>query len=142
MSKILLAAATLLGAFVHGADVHLAQVRGVVIEAGPQPLIFEQVAEPRGERSGNYYRLMESQMAGQGKVLPQHLKKGQTVEFTGLFLEELNPRMNEDVWQYIYPMSLSSLKVITPNVDRPLDAECQRRLYERFKDIEGLVPRG
>lgn len=137
MFKILLAALTLLGAFAHGADVHMAQVRGVVIEAGPQPLIFEQVADWPAQLNGNYYRLMESQMAGYGKVLPQHLKKGQTVEFTGLFLEELNPRLNEDVWQYIYPMSLSSLKV----VDKPLTAECQKRLYEKFKDIEGLAPR-
>jgi hypothetical protein len=124
------------------AEVRQAQVRGVVIEEGPQPLIFEEGPQPRGERSGNYYRLMESQMAATGKILPQNLKRGQTVEFTGLFLDELNPRMDEQVWQYIYPMSLSSLKVVTPKVDKPLDPECQKRLYDKFKDIEGLVSRG
>src|SRR5437868_1881849 len=79
------------------ADVRQAQVRGVVVEEGAQPLIFEETPQPVGERRGNYYRLMESQMSGKGKVLPQNLKRGQTVEFTGLFLDELSPRMDEDV---------------------------------------------
>jgi hypothetical protein len=139
MTKMILVILALFGTLARSADVRQTQVRGVVIEEGPQPLIFEEAPQPRGERNGNYYRLMESQMASTGKVLPQNLKRGQTVEFTGLFLDELNPRMDEELWQYIYPMSLSSLKLVTPNIDKPLDPECQKRLYEKFKDIKGLV---
>jgi hypothetical protein len=145
MAKIILGVllVTFTGGLAQAGDVRQARVRGVVIEEGHQPLIFEQTPQPQGPRNGNYYRLMESQMSGKSKVLPQDLKRGQNVEFTGLFLDELNPKMDEDIWQYIYPMSLSALTIIQPKIDTPLDRDCQKRLYDKFLDIEGLVrPRG